>query len=112
MFGYWWGFSPYATITWNKGNGPVPFGPYQITSEFLVFGYRGVMSRVVPYFMGGRLKTVCNYKKTRKHSQKPADFYKDISQFRGTKIDVFARTIHPGFDAFGDQLEEINDVNK
>ena len=33
-----WGFNYYTTITWNKGTGPCPFGPYQITTEHILFG--------------------------------------------------------------------------
>ena len=36
-----WGFNYYTTITWDKGTGPCPFGPYQITTEHALFGYRG-----------------------------------------------------------------------
>ena len=36
-----WGFSYYTTITWDKKTGPCPFGPYQITTEHILFGYKG-----------------------------------------------------------------------
>jgi len=36
-----WGFRYYTTISWDKRTGPCPFGPYQITTEHCLFGYRG-----------------------------------------------------------------------
>ena len=36
-----WGFTFYTMVTWNKRTGPCPFGPYQITTEHVLFGYRG-----------------------------------------------------------------------
>ena len=36
-----WGFRYYTALTWDKGTGPCPFGPYQITTEHCLFGYRG-----------------------------------------------------------------------
>ena len=36
-----WGFTYYTLITWNKKTGPCPFGPYQIITEHILFGYRG-----------------------------------------------------------------------
>ena len=37
------GFTYYTTITWDKKTGPCPFGPYQITTEHILFGYRGTV---------------------------------------------------------------------
>ena len=37
-----WGFNYHTLLTWNKTNaGPCPFGPYRITTEHVVFGWRG-----------------------------------------------------------------------
>ena len=98
-----WGFSYYTTLTWNKRTGPCPFGPYQITTEHCLFGYRGRC--VFPKDSLGRMKTMFDAPATR-HSEKPSCLYRNIDlYFDGPKLDVFARKRHPGFDAWGDEAE-------
>lgn len=43
-------------MTWNKQTGPCPFGPYQITTEHGLFGYRGKFDPLEE--IRGRLKTL------------------------------------------------------
>ena len=38
-------YTYYTTITWNKRMGPYAFGPYQLITEHILFGYRGLASR-------------------------------------------------------------------
>jgi len=97
-----WGFRYYTTLTWDKSTGPVPFGPYQITSEHCLFGYRGKCSFRKASF--GKMKTTFSAPVTR-HSEKPSILYENIvTYFDGPFLDVFARRRHPGFDAYGDEV--------
>ena len=103
-----WDFKYYTLLTWDKGTGPVPFGPYQITTEHLLFGYRGKFS--VSRHAMGRMKT-CFQHPPGRHSEKPAGFYRHIVEcFDGPRLDVFARERHPHFDAWGDEAKsEVGD---
>ena len=96
-----WGFRYYTVLTWDKGTGPCPFGPFQITTEHCLVGYRGKF--VVPRHAQGKMKTVLREVPTR-HSQKPAAFYTNIATyFDGPRLDVFGRRRHQGFDTWGDE---------
>ncbi len=98
-----WGFNYYTTLTWDKSTGPCPFGPYQITTEHCLFGYRGKCR--FPKSSIGKMKTLFEAPVT-KHSEKPALFYRNIGHyFDGSKLDVFARRHHDGFDAWGNEAD-------
>ena len=98
-----WGFRYYTILTWNKETGPCPFGPYQITNEHCLFGYRGKCS--FPKDSMGKMKTVF-WAPTRRHSEKPAYHYDNIRRyFEAPRLDVFARRRHEGFDAWGNEVE-------
>ena len=96
-----WGFTYYTMITWNKGTGPCPFGPYQITTEHILFGYKG--KAVFEKETLGKLQT-CFKQTPTEHSVKPQSFYTELATyFSGPRLDVFARQVRPGFDGWGDQ---------
>ena len=98
-----WGFRYYTMLTWDKGTGPCPFGPYQITTEHCLFGYRGKFSP--PRESMGKMKTLFPAPAGR-HSEKPRLLYDDISQhFEGPRLDVFARRRHWRFDVWGNEVE-------
>ena len=98
-----WGFRYYTALTWDKATGPCPFGPYQITTEHCLFGYRGKAD--FPKASLGKMKTAFSAPVTR-HSEKPAILYDSVSlYFDGPRLDVFARRRHAGFEAWGDQVE-------
>ena len=98
-----WGFRYYTMLTWDKGNGVCPFGPYQITTEHCLFGYRGKFN--TPRNSMGRSKTLLSERPER-HSQKPTKLYKYIDKhFPGPRLDVFARRQHYGFDGWGNEVE-------
>ena len=100
----WWGFRYYIMITWDKGNGVCPFGPYQITTEHVLFGYRGKANW--PKDSLGKMQTCLRTAPPKRHSEKPAEFYEQIARlFPGPRLDVFARRRHEGFDAWGDEVE-------
>lgn len=98
-----WGFRYYTTLTWDKATGPCPFGPYQITTEHCLFGYRGKAE--FPKESLGKMKTSFSAPVTR-HSEKPRVFYQNLAQhFVGPRLDVFGRRRHDGFDAWGNETE-------
>ena len=100
-----WGFTYYTTVTWNKGTGPCPFGPYQVTTEHVLFGYRGKARFDREHL--GKLQT-CFHAQPGAHSAKPSSFYQDLAAyFPGPRLDVFARQERPGFDGWGDQYGEL-----
>ena len=99
-----WGFRYYTLITWNKSTRPCPFGPYQITTEHCLFGYRGRFE--TPRSSLGKMKTLFSQAPAR-HSQKPTTLYEQVRQhFPPPRLDVFARHRHPGFDAWGNQADQ------
>ena len=100
-----WGFTYYTTVTWNKGTGLCPFGPYQITTEHVLFGYRGKARFDREHL--GKLQ-ICFHARPGAHSAKPGSFYQDLAEhFPGPRLDVFARQERPGFDGWGDQYGEL-----
>lgn len=98
-----WGFRYYTMLTWSKGTGPCPFGPYQITTEHCLFGYRGKCE--FPKESLGKMKTA--FESTpKKHSEKPRILYEHIQRyFPSHRLDVFARRAHDGFEAWGEQAD-------
>jgi N6-adenosine-specific RNA methylase IME4 len=108
-----WGFK-YSTVrTWFKlysredglfiYNNSLSRGPgYEATgdAEFLVVAKRGRPERIA----GGKPRGAI-FGQRREHSRKP-DFVRDeiCSLFQGPRVELFTRTIHPGFDAFGNEI--------
>lgn len=96
-----WGFEFYTMITWNKNTGTCPFGPYQITSEYVIFAYKGKVKFNKNCL--GKMKTIFESKRT-VHSEKPDLFFEMINKyFEGNKIEIFARKKRIGFDGWGDE---------
>lgn len=101
-----WGFSFYTMITWDKKTGPCPFGPYQIVTEYILFGYKGKAKFQKEHL--GKMKNIFIAKSTG-HSIKPREFYENINKhFNGSKIDIFARGVREGFDGWGDEYEGVS----
>ncbi len=99
-----WGIRYYTMLTWDKRTGPCPFGPYQITTEHVLFGCHGKVEFSKERM--GKLKTlfVSENRRRRSHSAKPADFYANVVRsFDGPRLDMFARQVHAGFDGWGDE---------
>ncbi len=98
-----WGFRYYTLLTWDKATGPCPFGPYQITTEHCLFGYRGKAD--FPKESLGKMKTAFSAS-VRRHSEKPVELYESVKHhFDAPRLDIFARRRHPGFEPWGDQVE-------
>lgn len=100
-----WGFTFYTMVTWNKRTGPCPFGPYQITTEHVLFGYKG--KAVFDKATLGKMQT-CFTEGSTVHSAKPDSFYQQIAKtFKGKRLDVFARQVRGGFDGWGNEYGSL-----
>jgi len=96
-----WGFTFYTMVTWDKRTGPCPFGPYQVTTEHVLFGYKGKVAFDKECL--GKMKT-CFTESSTVHSAKPDTFYQTIAKhFKGRRLDVFARQVREGFDGWGNE---------
>jgi N6-adenosine-specific RNA methylase IME4 len=100
-----WGFTFYTMLTWHKRTGPCPFGPYQVVTEHVLFGYRG-KCRFESHTLG-KMQTLFTASPTL-HSAKPASFYDQVERyFPSPRIDIFARQQRSGFDGWGNQYETL-----
>lgn len=100
-----WGYTFYTMVTWDKKTGPCPFGPYQVTTEHVLFGYKG--KAVFDKACLGKMKT-CFTESATVHSAKPDSFYRNIAiHFEGPKLDVFARQVRAGFDGWGNEYGQL-----
>ena len=98
-----WGFTYYTTITWDKKTGPCPFSPFQVSTEHILFGYKGKVQFNKDSM--GKMKT-CFTETTSAHSVKPNSFYENIDRYLdGKKLDVFARQTRPGFYGWGNEYK-------
>jgi N6-adenosine-specific RNA methylase IME4 len=99
-----WGFKFNLILTWKKSSGIGLKGFYR-NSETCIYAYRGKMC--VDWGKGHYIKT-CFEAPVTKNSEKPSIFYESISnRTLEPRIDIFARRRHDGFDAWGDQVEEV-----
>lgn len=100
-----WGFNYYTMVTWDKGTGPCPFGPYQVTTEHVLFGYRG--SGTFDREVLGKLQT-CFRASPGAHSAKHDLFYRNVARlFDRPRLDVFARQTREGFDGWGNEYGSL-----
>lgn len=96
-----WGYTFYTMITWDKKTGPCPFGPFQIVTEYILFGYKGKCKFKKEKL--GFMKNIFTEPATA-HSVKPQSFYNAIAEIiDGKRIDVFARQKREGFDGWGNE---------
>lgn len=100
-----WGFTFNTIITWDKKTGPCPFSPFQITTEHVIFSYRGKVTYNKASL--GKIKT-CFSQVSERHSVKPDIFYRLVEKyFPGERLDVFAREKRSGFKGWGDQYDIV-----
>ena len=101
-----WGFQFYTMITWDKKTGPCPFGPFQIVTEHVLFGYRGkcFFKRDKLGFMKNHFSEVASM-----HSVKPDSFYRAVAEITdGERIDIFSRQNREGFHSWGDEVGKLD----
>ena len=101
-----WGFTYFTMLTWDKKTGPCPFSPFQVSTEHVIFGYKGKVNFNKASL--GKMKT-CFTESSTAHSVKPNSFYQHIDEyFLGKKIDIFARQKRKGFSGWGDEYGAID----
>lgn len=99
-----WGMKYHVTITWDKGAGYSLWG-FTRRTELLLYAYKG---RINVNQKGNYIPTIL-YEKRRRHSQKPDIVYEYLESNSPTpRLEMFARTKRPGWDIWGNELE--NDI--
>lgn len=109
-----WGFQYRFTMVWHKPAGPQPIGYPCFNTEFIVVGNRGnnLDQARTPGFLDTREFATGFTADRGKHSAKPAYFYELLARVTpGPRIDLFARRRHPGFEAWGDEVEDFMQSN-
>lgn len=101
-----WGFKPILTMTWNKTNGLKLFG-FNWMSEFVIVGIKG---RIPTFRYGRQIPTVFTAK-SKRHSEKPDEFFTLIEHLGSKRLEMFARKKRLGWDAFGNEVQSDVDLN-
>lgn len=98
-----WGLSYIFTMVWVKASGPRgPLFP-AYNAEYVLVGRRGN-----PKFLESHNFVVANSWPRRGHSEKPVEFYELLDRVTaGPRLDMFARSRHKGFDAWGDEVDKL-----
>lgn len=101
-----WGVNYHLTLPWVKPSGIAPCFAYKFASEFCILGFYG---KPMQKFIGaGKLNWLQASPQRDNHSAKPDEFYELIRTMSPEpRIDIFARKRHVGFDAWGDQVEQV-----
>ena len=103
-----WGFKYHITITWDKQNGMCLYGFHRKT-EFVLVGYKGQMD-IFPSKKA--MPTLITESSWGKHSVKPNIFYEWAETFGQDCIDLFARELRLGWDAYGNEVESDIDITE
>lgn len=102
-----WGFKYVTCITWKKNKmGGGLGGTVRGTSEFLLFCRRGNLKAtgIIPESVIEAKRPYVNGAPC--HSKKPEVFAKMIEDVSpGKRLEMFARSQRPGWDVFGNQVE-------
>ena len=98
------GFRYVLAMVWHKNGGFQPFGLPQYNCEFVVYARKGS-----PHFIDTKAFFCCFNGERREHSRKPEEFYDVIRRVTsGSRIDVFSRETHDGFEAFGNEAGKFS----
>lgn len=100
-----WGFKYHLTMAWDKTNGLAMYG-FNRQTEFILVGFKGKHNA---YPKRKTIRTSFTVK-SRRHSQKPDEFYGMLSVLDGNKIDLFAREKRLGWDVWGNEVESDIDM--
>lgn len=105
------GYKLHARMIWNKENGIPAAFTIRFGHEYLLFMYRG---KFIPVAKEERGKILSVFsEKVKSHSKKPIIAYKIIERLYPylKKIELYARENREGWDAWGDQVNEVNDAD-
>lgn len=104
-----WGVNYHLVLPWVKPSGIAPCFAYKFASEFCVLGFFG--KPMQKFINGGILNWIKANPERDNHSAKPPEFYELIKKMSPEpRIDIFARKRHDGFEAWGDQVENMLQV--
>jgi N6-adenosine-specific RNA methylase IME4 len=101
-----WGFTYSTTLVWAKNQiGSGLGGTFKISTEFLIYARKGNLKPNI--FINNTWFNVARKYKNGypQHSAKP-DFFRDLisKTFNGTKLELFARSEYPGWDVYGNEV--------
>jgi N6-adenosine-specific RNA methylase IME4 len=100
-----WGFKYHLTMAWDKTNGLAMYG-FNRQTEFILVGFLGKHDA---YPKRKTIRTSFTAK-SKRHSEKPDEFYQSLAVLPGNRIDVFARKPREGWDVFGNEVESDIDL--
>lgn len=107
MMGLTFGYRRHARLIWDKGTGLAPAFSVRYSHEYLLWYYKGKFQPVAEAARGV-YSTV--FRATRReHSRKPDGAYRMVEHLYPTarRLDVFAREIRPGWDAWGNETTKF-----
>ena len=104
------GYKKHCIFVWNKTNGVAPAFTVRYSHEYLIWYYKPKMIKIAKS-MRGKFLTVFKEKSGR-HSQKPLFAYTMINKLypNSSKIDIFARRKLYGWDAWGNELNNEEQI--
>lgn len=100
-----WGFNYHLTMAWDKCNGMAMYGFHRQT-EFVLVGLKGNHEA---YPKRPTIRTSFTAK-SKRHSQKPDEFYSMLDNLEGRRIDLFARERRFGWDVWGNEVDSDIDL--
>ena len=111
-----WGVRFHLVLVGVKASGVAPNCGYVFGTEFCLMGFFGKPAQKWQDI--GKLNWFRMFNKAGSHSTKPDEFYNLVGEMSPEpRIDIFARSIHIGFDAWGDEApnekqEELSYVSQ
>lgn len=102
------GYKLHARMVWDKENGVAPAFTVRFSHEYLLWFYKPGKMLMPRKETRGKYTTILREPATY-HSHKPQCAYKMLEDMFPTakKIELFARNHRDGWDAFGNQIEEV-----
>jgi len=101
------GYKLHSRIVWDKRNGPAPAFTVRFSKEYLLWMYRpGGLMADFNRDVSGKFRDVIVEPAAKVHSKKPVAAYEMIEIFypNANKIELFARNLRDGWDAWGNQV--------
>jgi len=106
------GYKRHARFIWDKGNGVAPAFSVRFSHEYMTWFYKPTFKKI-DASIRGKWTTVFR-ESSREHSRKPQIAYDMISSFypNMSKLDVFSREFHHGWQQFGNEINYFHSSNQ